>query len=274
MPGTRVVKVTARCQGIEHYCPELGLVTFLDAEYPASAPHCVYAYYARAFTVPALKTLYERLCDEHEVDAIVAVDGGSDSLMAGDESGLGDPIEDAVSVATIATMTPSRRPLLSRLLVAIGVGCDRFNGVSDAATLRAMAELTAAGGSRGAMLLEPTSPLVQAYRRFTETANNLHSFRSLINTTVLEASYGAYGSEKVPEPLLLRVRPGQLFIWPLMAMHFAFTIQSVFQRNLYAVKLLSCRSVEESYVALATFRQSLKKGRRRGVEQLPSQKEW
>ena len=35
--------------------------------------------------------LYERIALTHLVDAIILMDGGSDSLMRGDEHGLGDP---------------------------------------------------------------------------------------------------------------------------------------------------------------------------------------
>ena len=38
--------------------------------------------------------------------------------------------------------------------MSIGFGADRFNQVSDAASLRAVAELTAAGGFLGAIALE------------------------------------------------------------------------------------------------------------------------
>jgi hypothetical protein len=66
-------------------CPEVHVCSYLDSIYPNSAPHSVYAYYARAFSVPSLRQLYEQLIDAHAIDAIVLVDGGSDSLMAGDE---------------------------------------------------------------------------------------------------------------------------------------------------------------------------------------------
>jgi hypothetical protein len=43
---------------------------------------------------------------------------------------------------------------LSQILVCIGVGTDRANGVSDAATLRAVAELTAASAFYGCVSLD------------------------------------------------------------------------------------------------------------------------
>src|SRR5262245_42849901 len=100
--GALAKRVTARSVPDAHYGPEVHVCSFLDGRYPSSAPHAGYAYHARAFTVPLLTRLYRQLIAAHAVDAVVLVDGGSDSLMVGDEQGLGDPVEDAVSVATVA----------------------------------------------------------------------------------------------------------------------------------------------------------------------------
>ena len=89
--GAVARRVTAASIPDEYYGPEVHVCSFLDCHYPSSSPHFVYAYYARAFSVPLLKRLYRQFVVRHSVDAIVLVDGGSDSIMAGDEEGLGDP---------------------------------------------------------------------------------------------------------------------------------------------------------------------------------------
>lgn len=58
----------------------------------------MYACYARDWTISSLTELYQYIIKEHSVDAILMIDGGSDSLMRGNEKDLGDPIEDAVSI--------------------------------------------------------------------------------------------------------------------------------------------------------------------------------
>ncbi len=50
------------------------------------------------------------------------VDGGTDSLMRGDESGLGDPIEDACSILAASKL----RTLRHKFLISIGFGADRY----------------------------------------------------------------------------------------------------------------------------------------------------
>ena len=81
--------------------------------------------------------LYHQLIETHSIDAIVLVDGGSDSIMAGDEEGLGDLIEDAVSITAVAGL----KELKAKILITVGLGTDRFNQVSDASSLRAISEL-------------------------------------------------------------------------------------------------------------------------------------
>jgi hypothetical protein len=326
-----VKRVDGSCVASRAYGPEVGLCQFLDERCPrddadveSDKKWWCYAYYARAFTPASLRNFYCRVCNEHAVDAILTVDGGSDSLMAGDEAGLGDPLEDAVTLAAIGTLSahggdasveaprlgtepvllraqdihkPVRleKELVARVLVAIGVGCDRFNEVSDGATLRAVAELAArrvdmaapyhpqgrppradgaAGpatciesGFLGSMALEPTSPLTTAYSDCVEFLQERAAFRSVIaNSIVAAAAGGYYGADVVPPALARRVAPGTLFLWPLMAYHFAFAVQAMCERSLLIPELLKCDDVAAMYRALEIVRQ---RGALRAWEHLP-----
>lgn len=248
----------------ERYAPEVHVCSFLDASYPASAPHFAYAYYARDFTVPLLTRLYRQLIEEHSIDAIVLVDGGSDSLMVGDEEGLGDPIEDAVSVATVASLTDLR----ARILISVGLGADRFNHVSDAASLRAIAELTQRGGFLGAVGLEPASAGADIYRKCLEHIYQRQGFRSVLAGTIAAAIDGWYGREQVPPELEQRVQPGQLFLWPLMAVLWAFDVESVARRSRIVEWIRDCQTVPDCHAALRDGRMSLG-ANLRIVENLP-----
>jgi hypothetical protein len=243
--GVSAVRATAACTPDREYGPEVHVCSFLDAWEPAQAPHFVYAYYARDFTVPLLTRLYRQFRDAHAADAIVLVDGGSDSIMAGDEEGLGDPIEDVVSVATAAAL----EGLKAKVLIAIGLGTDRFNHVSDAATLRAVAELTRAGGFLGAVALEPEAPGSRFYRDCLEHIYQRQGFRSVLAGTIASAIEGWFGRDEVPPVLQRRVRPGQLFLWPLMAMLWGFDVEAVARRSLIAGWVRECRTVRECYGA-------------------------
>jgi hypothetical protein len=266
--GVTVRLATATSTPDQHYGPEVHVCSFLDLRYPSLAPHFVYAYYARDFTVPLLTRLYQQFIDSHSVDAIVLVDGGSDSIMAGDEEGLGDPIEDAVSVTTVASL----KELKARVLISIGLGTDRFNQVSDAASLRAIAELTRMGGFLGAVILEPAGAGACFYRDCLEHIYQRQGFRSVLAGTIVSAVEGHFGWEDVPPVLQERVRPGQLFLWPLMAVLWGFDVETVAQRSLIANWIRHCQTVPDCYTALHAGRRGLG-ARLRNVENLPRHEE-
>jgi len=208
------------------YAPEAHLLSFLDQEYPASAPHTLYASDAREWSQPTATSFYQQLVDEHGVDAAVCIDGGSDSLMAGNERGLGDPLEDAVSVSSLAKL----ERLGLRLLLSVGFGADRFLDVSDASSLRAVAELTAAGGYRGSAAIEPGSAGLAFYRCCLEHIYQQQTFQSVLSGAIVSSALGHYGSDVVPPTLPARTR-GRVFLWPLMAMLWAFDPAVVVARS-------------------------------------------
>jgi hypothetical protein len=259
--NTIVKRVTARSIPDKHYAPEIHVCSYLDLHYRATAPHSVYAYYARAFTIPVLTAFYKQLITEHDIDAIVLFDGGSDSLMRGDEDGLGDPVEDAVSVATVAGLD-----VKLKFLISIGLGTDRYNNVSDAATLRAIAELTAAGGFHGAVSLEPNHDGLQFYRKCIEHIYWKQTFRSVIAGMIISAAEGHYGGETVPPIVGERLQTGTFFIWSLMAILWAFDVNKVAERSLMVDWIKDGQTQMECLMQIYIQRDKLGK---RDIENLP-----
>lgn len=264
--GSRARLVQAGHAHDPHYAPEVHLADFLDTAFPQHAPHQIYASYARNFTVPVLRDFYTGLVERHQIDAVVLIDGGSDSLMVGDEAGLGDPIEDAVSVAAVAALSAPE----TKLLVSIGFGADRFNQVSDAASLRAVAELTATGGFLGAVSLESRQPGFQLYRAAIEHIYERQTFRSALSGFILSAGEGHFGSEIVPSWLASRVQPGGFFVWPLMAMAWGFDVEAVAERSRVVDWIRDCTTVRDCHIALYSGRECLPV---REIEDLPRQRE-
>ncbi|MEM6527691.1 MAG: DUF1152 domain-containing protein [Chloroflexota bacterium] len=260
--GAIAKKVTARSKPPDYYCPEVHLCAFLDEKYPDESPHSVYACYARAFAVPQLKALYTQLIAEHNIDAVILMDGGSDSLMRGDEEGLGDPVEDAVSVATVAQLDG----LKLRLLISTGMGADRFNHVSDAATLRAVAELTESGGFMGSVSIEPQGDALQFYRSCIEHIYSHQQFRSVIAGMILSSAAGHYGGTSVPPLLVERLKPGGFHLWPLMPMLWAFDAGKVAARSLISDWIADCHTPRQCAAAIARGRAQIEI---RPVENLP-----
>lgn len=261
----RAYKVMPGSTPDDHYGPEVHLYSFLRNQQTDSPEPFILAYYARAFTVNRLARFYQQIVDENQVDAVVLVDGGSDSLMVGDEFGLGDPVEDAVSVAAVARL----KNVQHRLLLCIGLGADRFNLVSDSASLRAIAELTKTGGYLGSVGIEPSSEGALFYRNCIEYIFARQGFRSVLAGTIDAAIQGHYGADEVPATLQERVRPGELFLWPLMAMVWGFEVSDVQRRSLICQWIQDCETLAAQQEMFCKGRETLGPIKR-GLEELPS----
>jgi hypothetical protein len=266
--GVVAKRVTAASVPNPYYGPEVHVCSYLDRQFPQDAPHSVYAYYARSFSVPLLKVLYRQFAQRHAIDAIVLFDGGSDSLMIGDEEGLGDPIEDCVSVTTVASLTEIK----TRILISIGLGCDRHNHVSDAASLRAIAELTAQGGFLGAVVLQPGSVGYRFYKNGLDHIYERQGFRSVVGDVITASAEGHFGSEYIPARLKSRVDPGEMFLWPMMAVLWAFDVDVVARRSLMSTWICDQTTVLGCYDAVRAGRVALQ-DRLRRVEDCPRHEE-
>lgn len=67
----------------------------------------------------ALSTLIE----DHEIDTVIMIDGGVDSLMHGDEEGCGTILEDSITLAATKGITG-----VNKYLVSLGFGAETEEG--------------------------------------------------------------------------------------------------------------------------------------------------
>ena len=118
------------------------------------------------FQITGVKPLlasYQTLVEHLAVDTVILVDGGTDSLMRGDEVGLGTPHEDIASIAAVNELEVARK-----MMVCLGFGVDRYHGVCHAHFLEAIAQLTQNGSYLGMFSLLEEMPEVKKYRTATE----------------------------------------------------------------------------------------------------------
>lgn len=106
------------------YCPELYLCHYFKEK--KNKLISVFTF-EHEISIADLRAAYEQLVQQLSVDTIILVDGGTDSLMRGDEEGLGTPAEDITSIAAVYSLDPNIAP--NRYLYAIGFGIDSFHGV-------------------------------------------------------------------------------------------------------------------------------------------------
>lgn len=206
------------------YFPEYWLARWF-AEKREIAP-TIYAL-ARTGVLPMVES-YRRIIEQHNIDLIVWVDGGTDSLMCGYEDGLGTPHEDLLSLAVGSLLE------VDQMVLTVGFGVDHYHGVSNDLTLAAIADLTKAGGFLGSLPLLEEAPEVVAYvDAVAFSAEKIPTHPSIVASSIVSSIQGHYGNYHTNE----RTRGSKLWINPLMSMYFFFDLQKVAQRNLIIKQL-------------------------------------
>lgn len=234
------LKVEPDTPGNDWYFPERCLSRWY-AEQGLDVP--VYAYYgAGARTV---FRIFVELQKKLGFEALVLVDGGTDSLMRGDEPGLGSPAEDIVSI-TAAYMMEG----VDTYLASLGFGVDYYHEVCHHYVLEAVAELTRSGDFLGAFSLLPPMPEFEAMVRLVEYANkSMPGRESIVASSIAAAGRGEFGNFHATP----RTGDTELYINPLMAMYFCFRLKGVAERCLYLDYIKDTHSRMDVHRALSNF---------------------
>ncbi|HAB16258.1 MAG TPA: hypothetical protein DCE44_07395, partial [Verrucomicrobiales bacterium] len=178
--------------------------------------------------------------------AVVLIDGGTDILLRGDESGLGTPQEDMASLAAVSEL----RDIPERLVVSIGFGVDAFHGVCHAHVLENIAAMIADDGFLGSWSLMKASEEFAFYRAACDyVAGRLPRHPSIVNTSIMDATTGWFG-DRHGTP---RTEGSELFINPLMSIYWAFTADAVVRRHLYLDRIKTTESYQDLTLAIEAF---------------------
>jgi len=223
--GPSLIKVTERTEPELSYFPELHLCRWLKEREGKSVPlYCIERAGAREVGL-AYQKLVEHLGG---VDAIVLVDGGTDSLMRGDEPKLGTPEEDLASLLAVERL----EGVGSKSLACLGFGVDVFHGVCHHYFLEAVADLTTKGAYLGAWSLTPELPEAVAFRAaYDYVRRRMQS--SIVSSSILGAIEGRFGNWHETT----RTEGSELYINPLMGLYWAFDLPAVVERHLFIREL-------------------------------------
>jgi hypothetical protein len=236
-----LLEVTADATVFADYFPEVFLTRWFRQQGEEVPIYC----FDRTGFQPLLGA-YRALSDHLHMDAVVLIDGGTDSLMRGDEAGLGTPEEDIASIAAVDELE-----LAGKYLVCLGFGVDAFHGVCHAHNLEAMAELIRAGAFLGAISLLREMPEVQRYAAATEAVfAAMPDSPSIVSASVLSALDGHYGDYHRTE----RTRGSTLWINPLMVLYWCFRLEPVARRILYLEDVKQTQNFWDLMEAIDAFR--------------------
>jgi hypothetical protein len=241
-----LVEVKATTEGYGSYFPELYLTRWF-----ARQDEKVSIYAFENTGVKPLTEAYKALVKLLEVDTVILVDGGTDSLMCGDEIDLATPEEDAASIAAVMNL----EDVSTKLLVCLGFGVDTYHGVCHANFLEAVAALTQSQDFLGAWSLLPQMSEVQKYREASEyTFEQMSHHQSIVSSSILDGIAGKFGDFHRTN----RTEGSKLFINPLMGLYWGFQLEGVAKRNLYLDRIQNTRTKHEISREIILFRSDLK----------------
>lgn len=239
--ASSLVEVTATTEGREFYFPELYLSQWFEGQGRKVPIYCFDRTGAKHI-IHAYGVLAERL----QVDTVILVDGGTDSLMRGDEPGLGTPQEDMASLAAVHQLNIPRK-----FLVCLGFGVDTYHGVSHAYFLKAVADLIQSGSYLGAWSLTEDMLEVKQYRQASEYVRRaMPQQASIVCASILSAISGHFGDYHETR----RTAGTPLFINALMSLYWCFHLDAVAQRNLYLDEITETITCSDLSLAIEKFR--------------------
>lgn len=166
-----------------HYFPEKYILDWLHSlnEYPD------FFAFSSEIGVAPLTSIYTHLRDSLNIDTLILIDGGTDSLMFGDESKVGTIVEDACSI-----VAATKANIEKCFVAAIGFGVEHdFNHHS---CLENMSTLIESDGYLGAISITKDMPEGKAYLDMVEHLNNampLH--QSIVVNSIYSAMTGKFG---------------------------------------------------------------------------------
>lgn len=245
VPGLK--RVQASTAGNLGYFPERHLCSWFAQRDEAREVYCL-----ERTGVRPLSEAYRYLIEHHDIDAVVLADGGTDSLMRGDEAGLGTPHEDMLSIAAVDSLEV---PI--KLLTCVGAGIDAYHGVCHAHALEAIAELALEGKFLGSLSLLNEMPEVRAFVEAVDYACSQPGQRpSIVNTCIASAVEGHYGNH---HRMATAASDSHLWINPMMSQAWFFDLSAVAARVLYLEHLRDTESFADLARKIERFHMRVRK---------------
>lgn len=228
-----------------NYFPESYLKSWMDLQ-----GEDVEIYGFERTGVNPLKEAYKYLIKEHNIDTVLLVDGGTDSLMFGDEDGLGTPQEDMCSMAAVYQSGIKKQYLLS-----VGFGIDHFHGVSHFRFLENVAEIAKDGGYLGTFQITKEMKEAEKYIDAVKFSNEkMKGKESIVSNSIVSALDGEYGDHH----RTIRTIGSELWINPLMTIYWCFTLERVMKKIKYYDRIKDGNSIGEFNGQLSKYRSELK----------------
>jgi hypothetical protein len=214
-----LVGITPKPGRVFPYFPEFHLVNWFKEE--RNEELTIWCFHKTG--AAPLTENYKVLCEHLQIDGILLVDGGVDSLVRGNEAEMGTALEDLTSLYAVNQLAN----VSTRLIACIGFGAER--DLTHAHILENIAALTKAGGFLGSCSLIPQMESYQAYDgAVTFVQNQEFQDPSVINSSIISAVRGNYGDYHLTQ----KTRNSRLWVSPFMSLYWFFDFDCVVKQNM------------------------------------------
>jgi hypothetical protein len=253
LPNTSATQVHPFCWKIKatnqvlngyNYFPEKYL-----AEWFLTQGQIIDIYAFEKTGVNQLKKSFDFIQEKHNIDAVILIDGGTDSILRGNEEELGTPTEDCLSLAAAY-----RSKIKNKFLVCLGFGVDDYHGVSHYLFLENVSNLIQTGGFLGSFHLLKEMEEFEKYRDAVNYSNQrmkLHP--SIVSNSITSSVEGHYGDFHQTAS----TKGSELWINPLMGIYWCFDLKAVIKNLLYYENIRLSNTYTELKTGLDEYRNKL-----------------
>jgi hypothetical protein len=169
-----------------------------------------------------LRIAFLRIAQFHNCDAVILIDAGVDSLLVGDEEGLGTYAEDFFSLLAATGVD------LPCYLQCVGAGSEAGIALDDFITNLAIHETS--GAYLGCFQWLPSQTSVREYLSAIRASIPTNSSISSVIAAAVEHRFGT----SCPAELKARgLNDGEVFIHPIMTFCFFFDARQVLSQRLF-----------------------------------------
>lgn len=228
------------------------------ADYPecqiTAEPNITAIYSVGRHGVQATEKAYEEIVNKHDIQVILAVDGGVDSLATGNEESPGTILEDFIALTALDDLNTSialkQEQSKSIILCCAGFGGETEEDMNHYRILENMAALMADGSFYGCFSLTKEMPEYKKYKDQCEQTWAEGRRKSHIQTKIISAAEGRFGDNNMYDNIDAKVfaSTNNVFISPLSNIYWMFSLSGVVKHNLYAKKLLPGNTFADSQI--------------------------
>lgn len=239
-----LVGITADVESPYHYSPE----RYLAKWFRQKRNEEITIWCFENTGVRPLLENYQTLMDHLEIDGILLIDGGVDSLLRGDEAEVGTILEDTISLIAVSEL----KQIPVRLIACVGMGAEIE--IAYAQIFENIAKLVELDAFIGVCSLNKRMTSYQDYEDALLFVQSRPAQEpSVINSSVISAVQGKYGDFH----LTSKTTGSHLSISPLMSLYWFFELPAIARRNLLYSDLRYTDDRTEAYRGFLKARRSL-----------------